>query len=82
MSKKGQAPSKGAPSKSGNQNADLAAKHGVSEAEVAELKAAFDLFDTDQGGSIDTKGNFPLIQNLRQPWSHWASTPRTPSSSR
>jgi len=36
---------------------------GLSEEEVLEIKAAFDLFDTDQGGSIDTKGNFNLIQN-------------------
>ena len=39
------------------------AKKGVSEAEVLEYKQAFDLFDTDQGGSIDTKGTEILIQN-------------------
>ena len=38
--------------------AEWAAKTGVSEAEVVEYKQAFDLFDTDQGGSIDTKGIF------------------------
>ena len=27
---------------------------GLTEADVIEIKAAFDLFDTDQGGSIDT----------------------------
>lgn len=27
---------------------------GLSEADVVDIKAAFDLFDTDQGGSIDT----------------------------
>lgn len=29
---------------------------GHSEETVHEIKTAFDLFDTDQGGSIDTKG--------------------------
>lgn len=32
------------------------AKNGVTEEEVTEIKAAFDLFDTDQGGSVDIKG--------------------------
>lgn len=32
------------------------AKNGVSEEEVTAIKAAFDLFDTDQGGSVDIKG--------------------------
>lgn len=32
-------------------------KSGVAEDVVLEIKNAFDLFDTDQGGSIDTKGN-------------------------
>ena len=51
-------PAKGTAGKTvgSNQIAELAAAHHVSEAEVAELKQAFDLFDTDQGGSIDTKG--------------------------
>lgn len=31
-------------------------KSGVPEETVLEIKSAFDLFDTDQGGSIDTKG--------------------------
>lgn len=31
-------------------------KSGVPEESVLEIKSAFDLFDTDQGGSIDTKG--------------------------
>ena len=34
------------------------AKNGVSEEEVTAVKQAFDLFDADQGGSIDIKGNF------------------------
>jgi hypothetical protein len=32
-------------------------KLGHAEEVVLEIKTAFDLFDTDQGGSIDTKGN-------------------------
>jgi len=32
------------------------AKNGVSEEEVVVVKQAFDLFDTDQGGSVDIKG--------------------------
>merc|ERR1711934_888644 len=30
------------------------AKHGLTEDQVAEIKEAFDLFDTDGSGSIDT----------------------------
>lgn len=33
-------------------------KGGVPEETVLEIKSAFDLFDTDHGGSIDTKGIF------------------------
>jgi hypothetical protein len=33
-------------------------KLGHPEEIVVEIKSAFDLFDTDQGGSIDTKGTF------------------------
>lgn len=33
------------------------AKNGVTEDEVLLIKLSFDLFDTDQGGSIDIKGN-------------------------
>ena len=32
-------------------------KQGLSEEDVIEIKNAFDLFDTDQGGSVDTKCN-------------------------
>lgn len=32
------------------------AKNGVSEEEVTAAKSAFDLFDSDQGGSVDIKG--------------------------
>lgn len=37
------------------------AKNGVSEEEVAASKLAFDLFDSDQGGSVDIKGTFLLM---------------------
>lgn len=30
---------------------------GLTEDEIIEIKEAFDLFDTDGGGSIDPKGN-------------------------
>ena len=32
------------------------AKDGVSEDEVTQIKTAFDLFDSDAGGTIDIKG--------------------------
>jgi hypothetical protein len=32
------------------------AKNGVTEEEVLFAKAAFDLFDSDQGGSVDING--------------------------
>ena len=34
---------------------------GLNEDEVAEIKEAFDLFDTDGGGEIDPKGNSVVI---------------------
>jgi hypothetical protein len=34
------------------------AKNGVSEEEVTVAKLAFDLFDSDQSGSVDIKGTF------------------------
>jgi Ca2+-binding EF-hand superfamily protein len=37
-------------------NAASFVKPGLSEDEVNEIKKAFDLFDTDQGGSVDLKG--------------------------
>lgn len=37
------------------------AKNGVSEEEVVAVKTAFDLFDSDQGGSIDIKGKLSFI---------------------
>ena len=49
-----------APAKGGF-DAKAWAKNGVSEEEVASAKQAFDLFDTDQGGSVDIKGISILI---------------------
>ena len=40
---------------------------GLNEDEVAEIKEAFDLFDTDGGGEIDPKGNLTVIQSSRLP---------------
>lgn len=34
---------------------------GLNEDEVAEIKEAFDLFDTDGGGEIDPKGTISTI---------------------
>lgn len=42
-------------------NAANYVRPGVSEAEIADIKVAFDLFDTDQGGSIDTNCIYSLI---------------------
>jgi len=41
------------------------AKNGVTEEEVTAIKQAFDLFDTDQGGSVDIKGKIYLMQNSK-----------------
>ena len=49
------------PAKGNKFNAAAYTKPGVSEAEVNEIKHAFDLFDTDQGGSVDLKGKIYLI---------------------
>lgn len=32
-------------------------KNGVTEEEVTQAKTSFDLFDNDQGGTIDINGN-------------------------
>ena len=67
MSKvKGKAPAPPAPAK-GSFDPKAYAKNGVSEEEVVGIKAAFDLFDTDQGGSIDIKGILFSSQNLKPP---------------
>ena len=48
---------KGAPKQTGSKfNPASYARPGLSEDEVAEIKHAFDLFDSDQGGSVDLKG--------------------------
>lgn len=39
------------------------AKGHITEAEVVAAKTAFDLFDSDQGGSVDIKGTLPHTQN-------------------
>lgn len=36
-------------------------KNGVTEEEVTYIKTAFDLFDSDQGGSVDINGIFAHI---------------------
>lgn len=46
-----------APKKPAGFNAKNYEKPGLTEDEVIEIKEAFDLFDTDGGGSIDPKGN-------------------------
>jgi centrin-1 len=53
-----------APAKSGF-DAKQWAKNGVSEEEVTAAKTAFDLFDSDQGGSVDIKGNSWVISELK-----------------
>ena len=52
-----------APAAKGKFDPKAYCKDGVSEEEVTQIKAAFDLFDTDQGGSVDINGNSALIQN-------------------
>lgn len=37
------------------------ARNGVTEEEVNAAKQAFDLFDSDQGGTVDISGNCFLI---------------------
>lgn len=48
------------PAKKAGFDAKAYAKNGVSEEEVTVAKVAFDLFDSDQGGSVDIKGTFLL----------------------
>lgn len=59
-------PAPAAPAKGGF-DAKAYAKNGVSEEEVTACKQAFDLFDTDQGGSVDIKGTTYSTQNSRPP---------------
>lgn len=44
-------------------NAKAYERPGLTEEEVLEIKEAFDLFDTDGGGSIDPKGMSHIIKN-------------------
>lgn len=44
-------------------NAKEYVRVGVSEEEVNDIKLAFDLFDTDGGGSVDPKGKAKTIQS-------------------
>ena len=48
-------------------NAKAYERPGLTEEEVLEIKEAFDLFDTDGGGSIDPKCTHASIKNSRQP---------------
>lgn len=49
-------------------NAKAFERPGLTEEEVLEIKEAFDLFDTDGGGSIDPKGiHICYLQNSRPP---------------
>lgn len=49
------------PSKKSNFDAKAYAKNGVTEEEVLAAKTAFDLFDSDQGGSVDIKGTYIIM---------------------
>lgn len=60
MSKVKSAPAPPAPAK-GKFDPKAYAKNGITEEEVTAIKTAFDLFDSDQGGSIDIKGTLSLI---------------------
>jgi hypothetical protein len=42
-------------------NAANYVRPGLSLSEVEEMKASFDLFDTDQGGSVDAKCTYIII---------------------
>ncbi len=57
MATRGKTATPAPPKKSNAFNAKAYERPGLSEDEVMEIKEAFDLFDTDNGGSIDPKGN-------------------------
>lgn len=63
-------------------NAGNYVRPGVSEADILDIKAAFDLFDTDQGGSIDTNCNYIVMKNSKQQWSPLVSKIRMQSFSK
>lgn len=52
-----------APKKGAGFNAKSYERPGLTEEEVIEIKEAFDLFDTDGGGSIDPKGTSRVRQS-------------------
>lgn len=58
---------KGGPTKSKQFNAKAFERPGLTEEEVLEIKEAFDLFDTDGGGSIDPKGISTSTQSSKRP---------------
>jgi Ca2+-binding EF-hand superfamily protein len=49
------------PAKKAGFDAKSYAKNGVTEEEVTVAKVAFDLFDSDQGGSVDINGILSLM---------------------
>mgnify|MGYP000868766090 CR=1 FL=1 len=65
------AASKGRPAPAASKKGGFSAKNyerpGLTEDEVIEIKEAFDLFDTDGGGSIDPKCTDVVMQSSRQP---------------
>lgn len=50
-----------APAQKAGFNAENYVRPGLSVSDIEEIKKGFDLFDTDQGGSIDTKGTSSFI---------------------
>lgn len=56
---------KGAGSKAKQFNAKAYERPGLTEEEVLEIKEAFDLFDTDGGGTIDPKCTSLPMQSLK-----------------
>ncbi len=48
-------------------NAKQYVKGNVTEEEVMAAKNSFDLFDSDQGGTVDIKCTSKFIQNSKQP---------------
>lgn len=63
MSKVKSTPAPPAPPKKAAFDPKAWAKNGVTEDEVTVAKVAFDLFDSDQGGSVDIKGTCSPTQN-------------------